>query len=48
MAEEAASLPSLVINFSPPLHQEVAKGVKEDSLEERVVRLQVDGLVVLD
>ena len=45
-AEEVASLCSLVINFSPPRYQAVAKGVKEDSLEERAV--QVDWLVVLD
>lgn len=38
LVEEAASLLSLVIKFSPQLHQEVAKEVKEDSLEERAVR----------
>ena len=42
------SLYSLAINFSPQLYQEVAKGVKEDSLEGRAVRLRVAELVVLD
>lgn len=42
LVEEAASLRALVIKVSPPLFQEVVKGVKEDSSEERLVRLQVN------
>ena len=48
LAEEAASLRSLEIKFSPQPHQAVAKRVKEDSLGERAVRPQMNGVVVLD
>ena len=48
LAEEAVSSRSQMIEFSLRLHQEVVKEVKEGSMEERAVRLQMNGVVELD